>query len=121
MKMPAAPRDCKGLLGHPQGGPKPPSEGPGSAVWGFVSLVEAVERAIGGPLTLACASALLEYEPARYIEGLYRGNFGPADRLPPSEQAKSASRVVNFDSGGSSGPKFAPNRPQMQKTTSQMT
>ena len=77
MKMPAAPRDCKGLLGHPQGGPKPPSEGPGSAVWGFVSLVEAVKRAAGGPRTLACASALLEHEPIGYIEGLYRCTLGP--------------------------------------------
>jgi hypothetical protein len=77
MKMPAAPNGRKGLLGHPEGGPKPPSEGLSSAVWGFVSLVEAVERAAGGPRTLACASALLEHEPIGYIEGLYRCTLGP--------------------------------------------
>ena len=40
MIMPAAPNSRKGLLGYPQGGPEPPSEGPGSAVSGFVPFVE---------------------------------------------------------------------------------
>ena len=75
--MPAAPNGRKGLLGHPEGGPKPPSEGLSSAVWGFVSLVEAVERAAGGPRTLACAFTLQEHEPLGYIEGLYRCTLGP--------------------------------------------